>query len=272
MNFFKKLKTKKVIKDFFTKLRESRSIYYEVFEENGMYTINTSGSVYFQNAPLELQKKFSTLLNNRVVKFGTVKGHLIAKEQGLTNIRWAPEVVEGDFDVANNDIKSLEGGPKEVRGDYNITNNPDLTSLKGTPESVRYLYAEKCSISDISDLPKRMTSIFLDYYGENLIGMPNNITFSIVLNLSDNFKSFEGLNINGSSLLKVTGCPEYLSNIDSLMLDSSYWLSEEEKGFFPSIFINDRKYSDKEIIDHLELQSRALSESLSHNDQSLLMF
>ena len=97
------------------------------------------------------------------IKFRKTKS-IDAGGNHLTYIDWAPEFVDGYFDIRSNRIKSLEGGPKEVTGDY-IGGFNQLTTLKGIAETINGgLFVNNNNIDSIEFLPKIVSkSICLDY-------------------------------------------------------------------------------------------------------------
>ena len=104
------------------------------FLEDGLFnpTINTDGTlnvegVRFQN---ENWKEFP-----KFIKFKECKGDFIIKNCALTKLN-GPVKVDGNFEVSNSDITSLENGPKTVLGDFYVYRNRKFNSLKGFPEEI----------------------------------------------------------------------------------------------------------------------------------------
>lgn len=78
-------------------------------------------------------KSFTILPDNSVDVHGDMK-----LSDKLTNMVKLPlnfNVVEGDFDISNNELTSLEGSPKKVTGSF-LAHKNELTSLKGGPKEV----------------------------------------------------------------------------------------------------------------------------------------
>lgn len=82
-------------------------------------------------------KSFEILPNNSVNVKGSVK--LSDKLANLSKLPLSFNEVEGDFDISNNELISLEGCPKVVHGDFLAFKN-ELTSLKGGPKEVTGSY------------------------------------------------------------------------------------------------------------------------------------
>ncbi|MFK2821582.1 hypothetical protein [Arcobacter sp. YIC-80] len=78
-------------------------------------------------------KNFEILPNNSVNVKGSVK--LSDKLANLSKLPLSFNEVEGDFDISNNELISLEGCPKIVHGDFLAFKN-ELSSLKGGPKQV----------------------------------------------------------------------------------------------------------------------------------------
>lgn len=63
------------------------------------------------------------------------EGDIDLVELNITSLEGSPKTVRGDFNCSKNMLKTLAGGPKEVKGYFYCYNNP-LTSLIGSPKVV----------------------------------------------------------------------------------------------------------------------------------------
>lgn len=111
------------------------------------------------------------------IKFGTVFGNFICKDNELVTLNNAPKKVTGYFDCSNNNLTSLKGGPVEVEDSYYCNSNviktlqggPKivekdfvfsenfLTSLEGFPEKVgRVVQGGANRIQTLKHLPKQI--------------------------------------------------------------------------------------------------------------------
>ena len=78
-------------------------------------------------------KNFTILKDNSVNVHGDVR--LADKLANLLKLPLNFNVIEGDFDIGDNELTSLDGSPKKVTGSFMAHKN-ELTSLKGGPKEV----------------------------------------------------------------------------------------------------------------------------------------
>ena len=78
-------------------------------------------------------KNFTILKDNSVNVHGDVK--LADKLANLLKLPLNFNIVEGDFDIGDNELTSLEGSPKKVTGSFMAHKN-EIFSLKGGPKEV----------------------------------------------------------------------------------------------------------------------------------------
>ena len=78
-------------------------------------------------------KNFTILPDNSVNVHGDIK--LSDKLTSMVKLPLSFNEVEGDFDISNNELTSLEGSPKKVSGSF-LAHKNELTSLKGGPKEV----------------------------------------------------------------------------------------------------------------------------------------
>ena len=78
-------------------------------------------------------RSFTILPDNSVNVHGDIK--LSDKLTNLLKLPLSFNIVEGDFDISNNELTSLEGCPKIVHGSF-LAHKNELTSLKGGPKEV----------------------------------------------------------------------------------------------------------------------------------------
>ena len=78
-------------------------------------------------------KKFTILKDNSVNVHGDVR--LANKLANLLKLPLNFNIIEGDFDIGDNELTSLEGSPKKVTGSFMCHKN-EIFSLKGGPKEV----------------------------------------------------------------------------------------------------------------------------------------
>lgn len=78
-------------------------------------------------------KNFTILKDNSVNVHGDVK--LADKLTNLLKLPLSFNLIEGDFDIGDNELTSLEGCPKKVTGSFMAHKN-EISSLKGGPKEV----------------------------------------------------------------------------------------------------------------------------------------
>jgi hypothetical protein len=155
----------------------------------------------------------------------------LKNRESLGNLKFGE--VTGDFDVSDNNLKTLEGCPSVVGGSFNCSSNR-ITTLKGGPESARMYYCSNNFISDISDIATNCESYAMGgNIIEKLVEFPEEIKGSFLINDNELLESLNGCprvigkNFDASncqSLVSLEGGPEevgknYLcsgSNLDSL--------------------------------------------------------
>ncbi len=145
--------------------------------------------------------KFQKVFEKYIIEAGYYK-------KGLTEIPKdvAGKSINGNFDIGNNKLSSLNGGPKSVSGHYSANNN-DLTSLAGAPLSAdRFSIdnnAQLGSLSGISD-NKYNTFTCANCGLKNLNGLP---IVKGALDVSNNpLESLSGLEKNKKyNRIQVTG-------------------------------------------------------------------
>jgi len=94
------------------------------------------------------------------IKFGTVKGNFKAANCNIAQMAGFPERVEGDFDISNNKITSLEDGPVHVTGNYIARKNDALTVLTGWPLFIGgNADFESCGIASMRGIPRTGTYV-----------------------------------------------------------------------------------------------------------------
>jgi len=116
--------------------------------ENGL--VNVSGS---------FDASYNHLKDLDGIKFGIIDGDFDLSDNELTKLEGCPKEVVGDFLCASNFLNSLEGGPKIVRGHYHCSNN-DLFDLTGLATGIQSLTALGNSLENIEGCPEKLTGDF----------------------------------------------------------------------------------------------------------------
>ena len=123
-------------------------------DKMGEYTVNSDGIVDIIGNFRAGQEFFSSksLLG---IKFGKVEGQFNISNIGLDSLEGCPEEVTMSFVCERNNMETLEGGPSVVGGDYRCDYSKRLTSLKGSPEVVGGNFnASDCALVTLEGGPK----------------------------------------------------------------------------------------------------------------------
>jgi len=111
------------------------------FEVLSDYSVNVKGSV-------KLADKLANL-SKLPLSFNQVDGDFDISNNELVTLEGSPRTVQGDFLAFKNEIGSLKGGPKEVGGSFIILKN-NISSLKHSPALVKEDFI--CSHNPMKDL------------------------------------------------------------------------------------------------------------------------
>jgi len=111
------------------------------FEILSDFSVNVRGSV-------KLADKLANLLK-LPLSFNQVDGDFDISNNELNTLEGSPRIVQGDFLAFKNELSSLKGGPKEVGGSFIILKN-NITSLKHAPSVVKEDFI--CSHNPLKDL------------------------------------------------------------------------------------------------------------------------
>lgn len=111
------------------------------------FTILKDNSVDI-HGDVRLHDKLTNLLK-LPLKFNKVEGDFDISDNELTTLEGCPKIVTGDFLAYKNEITSLKGSPKEVGGNYIILQN-NISSLKFAPTLVKEDFI--CSHNPLKDL------------------------------------------------------------------------------------------------------------------------
>lgn len=100
------------------------------------------------NEDVRLSNKLDNLLK-LPLKFNNVDGNFDISNNELISLEGSPSKVSGNFHCFNNEISSLKGSPKEVGGSFIVLKN-NISSLKYSPSIVKEDYI--CSHNPLNDL------------------------------------------------------------------------------------------------------------------------
>lgn len=123
-------------------------------------------------------------------------------------------IIEGCFDISDNNFTSLSGGPDEVTEGF-FCNNNQLTTLDNCPKCA-FISCGYNQLTSLKGIPKEVTSVFCDNNKiETLEDCPSTITGSFICN-NNQLTSLKGLpsKINGelvcdnNLLTSLESCPE----------------------------------------------------------------
>lgn len=104
-------------------------------------TVNVHGDV-------RLSRRLANLLK-LPLKFNEIEGDFDISDNELISLEGSPKKVSGDFLAYKNELSSLRGGPKEVEGNFVILQN-NINSLKYAPTNIKGDFI--CSHNPIEDL------------------------------------------------------------------------------------------------------------------------
>lgn len=159
----------------------------------------------------------------RGIRFGHVSGSFKWINSGLRSLDGAPHTVEGDFEVQDNKLESLQGGPQKVGrkfkgGEYNCARNL-LRSLEGAPREVDAFDCRHNRLITLEGGPIRVRSS-MDCSGNpltNLRGAPRHVKYLNCENCG--LSSLEGVPLeletllcSGNSLRSLDGGPTVVQN------------------------------------------------------------
>jgi len=116
-------------------------------------------------------KKYHILPDNSVRVHGDVR--LAGKLENLAKLPLRFHEVEGDFDISDNELTTLEGSPKRVDGDFLAFKN-ELVSLKGGPIEVnKNFIVLKNNITSLEYAPVRVKEDFICSHNpvKSLVGL-----------------------------------------------------------------------------------------------------
>lgn len=111
---------------------------FHILEDN---SVNVEGDV-------RLADKLSNLLK-LPLKFNVVDGNFDISDNELVSLEGSPTKVTGNFHCFKNEISSLKGSPKEVGGSFIVLKN-NIASLKYSPSIVKEDFV--CSHNPLQDL------------------------------------------------------------------------------------------------------------------------
>lgn len=123
-------------------------------------TVDVANSVYLFGEGNPLIYDFNRL-EDLPVQFGVVQGEFWISDNNLKTLKGCPRNVEGAFICYNNNLTSLEGAPEIVKGKFDCSYN-QLTSLAGAPRSVEGTF--DCSYNKLTSLngaPQNVLHSFL---------------------------------------------------------------------------------------------------------------
>ena len=116
----------------------------------GNLNVNVNGNVNLRNKLKE---------DVLPVNFEKVNGYFDIADNQLESLEGCPEIVLKDFDCSSNNLASLFGAPSSV-GDFNCSNN-DLTSLSYAPKEIEgYFNCANNSITSIEGCPRTIQGYF----------------------------------------------------------------------------------------------------------------
>ena len=156
-------------------------------------------------------------------------GNIDVSFLGLTSLKGAPKIVQGEFNCSNNKLISLKGAPEIVRGNFICSYN-FLKSLEGAPREVNgYFDCHDNNLKTLKGAPKKVGKFF-DCSGnhlKSLEGIPKIIggpcfcykqLANILDNMSEGIKKNFNINDNPSKYLclefKIRKENPYLSELE----------------------------------------------------------
>lgn len=140
-------------------------------------------------------------LKNIPVKFKTIKGSFICKNNKLNNLTNSPEQISGLFDCSINSIYTLIGGPKYVAGGYYCDNNK-ISTLIGFPGHCQVRFdASHNEIISLKGCPKKLDIRYFD------------VSYNKLKNLKDGPERAINFDCSHNEITTLVGGPEDVSGI-----------------------------------------------------------
>jgi len=97
----------------------------------------------------------------------TYEGNINIFEMKLTSLEGAPKIVNGYFDCSNNKLTSLKFAPGKVSGNCYCHDN-ELTTLEGAPKEIGgFFNCEGNKLTSLEGIPKELGGIVYCKYNPN---------------------------------------------------------------------------------------------------------
>lgn len=137
---------------------------------------------------------YSLHLDSLRVKFNKVFGYFNIARNNLLSLEGSPEEVSGRFDCSNNQLSSLQYSPQKVGGVFDCSDNKIL-SLQYGPVEVNSFVCSNNQLTSLEYCPSKINSgiICSHNYLKNLKGCPNIELTCLLVDLEQELK---GLVIN----------------------------------------------------------------------------
>jgi hypothetical protein len=210
---------------------ETRQVYTDIekikrwLKKNGVkaYTVDEDLIVNVQDKYIAI-KPISYL----PINFGIVDGDMNISNGGLKSLEGSPKHVRGNFICKNNKITNLTGCPETIDGSFDISYN-SLTDIENGPKQVgKGYFCNNNQLTSLLGSPKTIMGSF--HCNQNLLtGLqdgPQDVKMSYFCDNNPNLSSFEGLtltigksfNCENSPLTSLKNCTisfnDYFSHTD----------------------------------------------------------
>ena len=128
----------------------------------------------FINVDGDFEADYMDLKDLYGIKFGTINGDFNVSDNDLRSLEGCPKKVQGYFSCNSNYLNTLIGGPDSVKGDYICSNN-NLFNLNFIAKDFNGLYASGNDLEYLGDLPQSIKGDFFINYNvllKSLEGSP----------------------------------------------------------------------------------------------------
>ena len=208
---------------------------------------------YHFKVSLNLRGKGLKSLRELPIRIKIVDGEFDISENELIDLKGCPEKV-GSLNASGNSLKSLEGSPKHVKESFKISKNP-LSNLKGAPEYIGGNFeAQNCELISLVGGPKEVKG----EYNVSNNKLKNSFGLAEKVGKSINFdhNQFETLDVEAEELRKIVSIKknplkDYTGFTPELFAKTGRVVYEKtEQGL---VFKSTFSFNDDYLIDSLEL-------------------
>jgi hypothetical protein len=155
---------------------EQKEFLNTVCEKNSKWEQDEDG---FINVDGDFEASGMDLKDLYGIKFGAINGDFNVSDNDLSSLEGCPKKVQGYFSCSSNYLNTLIGGPDSVKGNYICSNN-NLFNLNFIAKDFNGLYASGNDLEYLGDLPQSINGDFFINYNvllKSLVLSPESISF-----------------------------------------------------------------------------------------------